>query len=71
MSRVLAFKEKPDLATAEAYLATGDYWWNSGMFVWRAATLLDQLRLLLPETHAWSPSSPPHPSGSPRSTRAW
>ena len=52
VSRVLAFKEKPDLATAEAYLATGDYWWNSGMFVWRAATLLEQLRLLLPETHS-------------------
>lgn len=51
VSRVLAFKEKPDLATAQAYLATGEYWWNSGMFVWRAATLLDQLRLLLPETH--------------------
>jgi mannose-1-phosphate guanylyltransferase len=52
VSRVLAFKEKPDRSTAEAYLATGDYWWNSGMFVWRAATLLDQLRLLLPETYA-------------------
>jgi mannose-1-phosphate guanylyltransferase len=52
VSRVLAFKEKPDRSTAEGYLATGDYWWNSGMFVWRATTLLDQLRLLLPETHA-------------------
>ena len=52
VSRVLAFKEKPDLATAQAYLATGEYWWNSGMFVWRATTLLDQLRLLLPETHS-------------------
>ncbi|GAA3607397.1 mannose-1-phosphate guanylyltransferase [Microlunatus ginsengisoli] len=52
VSRVLAFKEKPDRATAEAYLATGQYWWNSGMFVWRATTLLDQLRQLLPETYA-------------------
>lgn len=51
VSRVLAFKEKPDRATAEAYLATGQYWWNSGMFVWRAATLLAQLRQLLPATH--------------------
>ena len=40
---VAEFKEKPDRPTAEAYLASGEYWWNSGMFVWRAATLLDQL----------------------------
>lgn len=46
------FKEKPDLATAERYLASGRYWWNAGMFVWRAATFLEQLRLLLPQTHA-------------------
>ena len=52
VSRVRAFKEKPDRATAEAYLETGRYWWNSGMFVWRTATLLDQLRQLLPETYA-------------------
>lgn len=51
-SEVTEFKEKPDLATAEAYLATGGYWWNAGMFVWRAATLLAQLQVLLPQTHA-------------------
>ena len=44
-------KEKPDLLTASQYLASGDYWWNSGMFVWRAATLLGQLKLLQPDTH--------------------
>jgi mannose-1-phosphate guanylyltransferase len=49
--RVLAFKEKPDGPTAEAYLDSGEYWWNSGMFVWRAATVLDQLRQLLPDTY--------------------
>ena len=49
---VLAFKEKPDRTTAERYVASGDYWWNAGMFVWRAQTLLDQLAALLPETHA-------------------
>lgn len=48
---VVQFKEKPDLATAEQYLASGDYWWNSGMFVWRASTLLDQLRELVPESY--------------------
>jgi len=51
-AEVVAFTEKPDHATAEAYLATGRYWWNSGMFVWRAATLLRQLARLLPATHA-------------------
>ena len=49
---VRSFREKPDQATAEAYLASGEYWWNSGMFVWRADTLLQQLEVLQPETYA-------------------
>jgi len=49
---VIEFKEKPDRATAEEYLASGEYWWNSGMFVWRARTFLDQLEALQPKTHA-------------------
>ena len=44
------FKEKPALEVAERYLASGEYWWNAGMFVWRAQTLLDQLATLLPDT---------------------
>jgi len=52
VSHVLAFREKPDRATAEDYLAAGDYWWNSGMFVWRAQTLLDQLAVLRRDTYA-------------------
>jgi mannose-1-phosphate guanylyltransferase len=39
--QTLEFKEKPDEATAGRYLAEGSYLWNSGMFVWRAKTLLD------------------------------
>ncbi|MFT3861762.1 mannose-1-phosphate guanylyltransferase [Micropruina sp.] len=50
--QVIEFREKPDLATATQYLASGDYWWNAGMFVWRAATFLDQLAALHPATHA-------------------
>lgn len=46
------FREKPDLATAEEYLATGRFWWNSGMFVWRAETVLSVLDQLLPESAA-------------------
>ena len=46
---VKQFKEKPDAATAQKYLATGEYYWNSGIFVWRAATILDALRGRQPE----------------------
>ncbi len=49
---VAEFKEKPDLATAQQYLASGEYWWNSGMFVWRIRTFLSQLSRLQPETFA-------------------
>ena len=40
---VEAFVEKPDLATAEAYVASGDYFWNSGMFVFKAKAFLAEL----------------------------
>ncbi len=49
---VVAFKEKPDRPTAEAYLDSGEYWWNAGMFVWRTSTLLGLLEQLLPHTHS-------------------
>lgn len=41
--QVAAFVEKPDLATARSYLASGDYFWNSGMFLFKAQTYLDEL----------------------------
>lgn len=50
--RVTEFKEKPTMAVAAQYVTSGDYWWNSGMFVWRAAALLAQLEALEPATHA-------------------
>ena len=50
VSEAAAFREKPDRATAEAYLASGEYLWNSGMFVWRAQTVLDALAEHLPES---------------------
>ncbi len=40
---VQQFREKPDKVTAEAYLTSGNYYWNSGIFLWRAATILDAL----------------------------
>lgn len=46
---VLAFKEKPDAELAATYLASGDYLWNGGMFIWRASTLLRHLAEFQPE----------------------
>jgi mannose-1-phosphate guanylyltransferase len=46
---VEAFKEKPDVKTAQQYLDTGQYFWNSGMFVWKARTILANLTRFLPE----------------------
>ena len=42
------FVEKPDLATAETYVASGQYFWNSGMFVFRASSVLAELERLAP-----------------------
>lgn len=46
---VEAFKEKPDEETAKEYVNTGQYLWNSGMFVWKAKTILANLEKFLPE----------------------
>lgn len=47
---VESFVEKPDVDTARRFLATGDYFWNGGMFVFRCGRFLDELRRLEPET---------------------
>ncbi len=49
ISRVLAFKEKPDAELAARYLASGDYLWNGGMFIWRASTVLRHFVEFQPE----------------------
>jgi mannose-1-phosphate guanylyltransferase len=49
--QVEGFKEKPDLVTAKQYLDSGEYYWNSGMFVWRAAAVLAEFQTHLPDTH--------------------
>ncbi|MCL2784128.1 MAG: mannose-1-phosphate guanylyltransferase [Propionibacteriaceae bacterium] len=46
--QVERFAEKPNLATAESYLAQGGWWWNSGMFCFRATTFLDQVQFFAP-----------------------
>ncbi|MGI8738828.1 MAG: mannose-1-phosphate guanylyltransferase/mannose-6-phosphate isomerase [Gammaproteobacteria bacterium] len=47
-----AFREKPDQATAESYLAAGDYLWNSGMFCFAARRYLDELKTHAPRIFA-------------------
>lgn len=46
--KVLEFKEKPTLEVARRYLAEGGYWWNAGIFVWRADTVGRELRAYAP-----------------------
>lgn len=48
--RVRRFTEKPDAETAGAFVAAGNYFWNSGMFLWSARTLANALREHLPNT---------------------
>jgi mannose-1-phosphate guanylyltransferase len=46
--RVVRFREKPRRAQAEEFLAAGSFYWNSGVFVWRAKTILEALALYEP-----------------------
>ena len=50
--RVVRFHEKPTRPVAEQYLAAGGFTWNSGIFVWKARTILDALARYRPELHA-------------------
>ena len=50
--RVHRFTEKPDLELARQFVEAGNYFWNSGMFLWRAHTLVNALREHLPNTAA-------------------
>jgi mannose-1-phosphate guanylyltransferase len=45
---VLSFKEKPDVVTAQAYLDAGNYYWNSGMFCFKAGIFLEELQKYSP-----------------------
>lgn len=49
---VVAFREKPDAATAERFVADGLHSWNSGMFIWRVKRFLAELARTMPEFYA-------------------
>lgn len=46
------FTEKPDLETAEQFLASGEYLWNSGMFIWKTSAILKAFESYLPEVYS-------------------
>jgi len=46
------FAEKPDAATAQSYVKSGRFNWNSGMFIFSAATFMEALKSYMPENHA-------------------
>ncbi len=48
---VKCFREKPDRETAQTYLDAGTFYWNSGIFLWRASTILEALKKNAPEMH--------------------
>ncbi len=50
--RVKTFAEKPNLTTAEQFIQSGDFLWNSGMFIWKVDTIMAELGRLLPELYA-------------------
>ncbi|WP_352283725.1 mannose-1-phosphate guanylyltransferase/mannose-6-phosphate isomerase [Pseudoalteromonas sp. Q18-MNA-CIBAN-0097] len=47
-----SFVEKPDAGTAEKYIASGEYYWNSGMFLFKASRYLDELKAFRPDIYA-------------------
>ena len=52
LHRVVQFREKPDRATAERFVAEGRFAWNAGIFVWRAQTILEALATHRPQLAA-------------------
>lgn len=50
--KVEKFVEKPNKETAEQYLKSGDYLWNSGMFIWSVATILKNIENFMPDLYA-------------------
>jgi mannose-1-phosphate guanylyltransferase len=52
LSAVREFREKPNADLAEQFVASGEYFWNAGIFVWKAATILNELKRQRPALHA-------------------
>ena len=50
--KVDSFKEKPQLEVAKQYLAAGNYLWNAGIFVWNVETIVESMRMFVPDLAA-------------------
>lgn len=50
--KVERFVEKPDIKTAKGYAESGNYLWNSGMFIWKVQTIMDSFRQFMPELYS-------------------
>jgi mannose-1-phosphate guanylyltransferase len=50
-ANVMQFREKPDLATAEAFLASGNFFWNSGIFIWKTEAILQAIHDFQPSLY--------------------
>ena len=48
---VKTFAEKPNLNTAKRFLKAGDFLWNSGMFIWKVSSILDEIRIYMPDLY--------------------
>jgi len=66
--KVASFREKPAAPLAEEFFAAGNYYWNAGMFFWRAETVLEAMRKHQPKTATLLSSLPPfeHPDFAAR-----
>lgn len=49
--KVFTFAEKPNYATALRFLESGDFFWNSGLFIWRVDVILDEIKNLMPDLY--------------------
>ncbi len=49
--KVLTFAEKPNYATAVRFVESGDFLWNSGMFIWRVDSILEEIKTLMPDLY--------------------
>jgi len=67
--RVERFTEKPDLETARSFVHSHEYFWNSGIFVWKVSVILAEIRRLLPELYAQLMEIEPA-LGTPQQTQA-
>ncbi|MBQ0080713.1 MAG: mannose-1-phosphate guanylyltransferase [Alistipes sp.] len=52
ISKVKCFTEKPNLELAEAFIQSGEFFWNSGIFIWKVRDIINAIEKFLPEHHA-------------------